>query len=159
MTLTRLPVLGLVNALRIGPCEAALTVQSSDGGAELGHWMQVCGEVIQHGDHMGGKCCSLGPLFGHPVHLGRRKHKIMTICTADILYVSRFCQKLTFSLNTISATTVSRKGPQFQRSVILSRRYRARSRPIKVNYTKRTKGKEVKALLSAMLSLYHSSVR
>lgn len=32
--------------------------------------MEVGGEVIQHGDHVGGKSCTLGPLLGQPVHLG-----------------------------------------------------------------------------------------
>lgn len=70
---THLPVLALVDALRIGPGKAALAVQSRDGGAELRHGVQVGGEVVQHGDHVGGESRPLGPLFGHPVHLDQWK--------------------------------------------------------------------------------------
>lgn len=74
---TNLPVLGLVDTLRVGSGKAALTVKSGDGSTELRHGVEVCGEVIQHGDDMGGKCCSLCPLFGHPVHLDKQKHKVV----------------------------------------------------------------------------------
>ena len=70
---TRLPILGLVDSLGVGPRKAALTVQSRDGGTELRHGVQVCGEIIQHGDNVRGECCSLCPLFGHPVHLEEKK--------------------------------------------------------------------------------------
>lgn len=71
---THLPVLGLVDPLRVRPCKAALTVQRCDSSTELRHRVQVCGEIIQHGDDVRGKCCSLCPLFGHPVHLEVEKH-------------------------------------------------------------------------------------
>lgn len=58
-----LPVLGLVDALRVGACKAALAVEGRDGGAELGHRVQVGGEVVQHGDHMRGQGGTLGPLL------------------------------------------------------------------------------------------------
>lgn len=66
---THLPVLGLVDPLRIGPSKVTFTVEGGDGGTELGHGVEVCGEIIQHGDHVGGQRCSLCPLFGNPVHL------------------------------------------------------------------------------------------
>lgn len=69
ITDTHLPVLALVDALRIGPGKAALAVERRDGGAELRHGVQVGGEVVQHGDHVRGKSRPLGPLLGHPVHL------------------------------------------------------------------------------------------
>lgn len=64
-----LPVFGLVHPLRIGPCKVAFTVEGSDGRAELRHGVEVGGEVIQHGDHVGGQRGSLCPLFGNPAHL------------------------------------------------------------------------------------------
>lgn len=73
---THLPVLGLVDALRVSPCKAALAVQSCDGSTELRHGVEVCGEVIQHGDDVRGKCSSLGPFFGHPVHLRKQEHAV-----------------------------------------------------------------------------------
>lgn len=66
---THLPVFGLVDALRIGPRKAALAVEGGDGGTELGHGVEVGGEVVQHGDNVGGERRSLRPLFGNPVHL------------------------------------------------------------------------------------------
>lgn len=66
---THLPVLGLVDPLRIGPSKVTLTVEGGDGSTELGHGVEVCGEIIQHGDHVGGERGSLCPLFGNPVHL------------------------------------------------------------------------------------------
>lgn len=78
---THLPVLALVDALRVGPGKAALAVEGRDGGAELGHGVQVGGEVVQHGDHVGGQRRPLGPLLGHPVHLDKHKGKM---CTGDI---------------------------------------------------------------------------
>lgn len=66
---THLPVLGLVDPLRIGPSKVTLTVEGGDGSTELGHGVEVCGEIVQHGDDVGGERCSLCPLFGHPVHL------------------------------------------------------------------------------------------
>lgn len=75
---THLPVLALVDALGVGPGKAALAVEGRDGGAELGHGVQVGGEVVQHGDHVGGKSRPLGPLLGHPVHLNKHKCKIFT---------------------------------------------------------------------------------
>lgn len=71
---THLPVFGLVDPLRIGPRKVALTVEGSDGSTELRHGVEVGGEIIQHGHNVGGKRCSLCPLFGNPVHLqGWRK--------------------------------------------------------------------------------------
>ncbi len=58
-SVTHLPVLGLVNSLRVRPSETALAVQSRDGGAELRHGVQVGGEVVQHGDHVRGKAARL----------------------------------------------------------------------------------------------------
>lgn len=73
---THLPVLALVDALRVGPGKAALAVEGRDGGAELGHGVQVGGEVVQHGDHVGGKSRPLGPLLGHPVHLDKQGQNV-----------------------------------------------------------------------------------
>ena len=64
-----LPVLGLVDPLGVGPCEATLAVERCDGGAELRHGVEVGGEVVQHGDHMGGESSSFGPFFGQPADL------------------------------------------------------------------------------------------
>lgn len=66
---THLPVLGLVDPLRIGPSKVTFTVEGGDGSTELGHGVEVCGEIIQHGDDVGGERCSLRPLFGNPVDL------------------------------------------------------------------------------------------
>lgn len=71
---THLPVFGLVDPLRIGPRKVAFTVEGSDGCTELRHGVEVRGEIIQHGDNVGGKRCSLCPLLGNPAHLqGWRK--------------------------------------------------------------------------------------
>src|SRR4029434_7553114 len=69
-----LPVLGLVHSLGVGACEAALAVQGRDGGAELGHGVQVGWEVVQHGDHVGGQGGTLCPLLRHPVYLCEKGH-------------------------------------------------------------------------------------
>lgn len=73
---THLPVLGLVDPLRIGPSKVAFTVEGSDGGTELRHGVEVCGEIIQHGDNMGGQRSPLCPLFANPVHLRGWKKKM-----------------------------------------------------------------------------------
>lgn len=73
--MTHLPVLGLVNSLRVSPSKTALAVQSRDGGAELRHGVQVGGEVVEHGDHMRGKGCALSPLLRQPAHLRKQPTK------------------------------------------------------------------------------------
>lgn len=77
---THLPVLGLVDPLRIGPGKVTFTVEGGDGGTELGHGVEVRGEIIQHGDHVGGQRCSLCPLFGNPVHLQGWKKMVKKYC-------------------------------------------------------------------------------
>ncbi len=74
-SVTHLPVLGLVNSLRVRPSETALAVQSRDGGAELRHGVQVGGEVVQHGDHVRGKGRTLSPLLRQPIHLKKTANK------------------------------------------------------------------------------------
>lgn len=69
---THLPVLGFVHTLRVGSCKAALTVKGRDGSAELGHGVQIRGEVVQHSDDVRRECRPLCPLFRNPVHLANK---------------------------------------------------------------------------------------
>jgi len=69
-----LPVLGLVDTVRVGLSKLALGVEGSDGGAELGHGVQVGGEVVEHSDNVGREAGAVGPLGGQPLDLGVRGH-------------------------------------------------------------------------------------
>ena len=64
-----LPVVGLVDALRVGLGELALALKRVDGRAELGHRVQVMREVVQHLDNMLRDMSAVVPFLGQPVNL------------------------------------------------------------------------------------------
>ncbi len=124
--MTHLPVLGLVNSLRVCPSETALAVQSRDGGAELRHGVQIGGEVVQHGDHVRGKGRTLGPLLRQPIYLKiNYKYKIFlwhvtlstatmtAICNENVLRGENLFLKSICFIQQIFVFMVACSGPQF----------------------------------------------
>lgn len=57
-----LPIVGLVETLLVGLGEFGSVVQRRDGNGELGHRVQVCGEVVEHLVHECGKLSLFGEL-------------------------------------------------------------------------------------------------
>lgn len=60
----RLPVVSLVEALLVGLGELGLVVEGRDGHGELGHGVEVLGEVVEHLGDKGGDLGLLGELTG-----------------------------------------------------------------------------------------------
>lgn len=58
-----------MNTISVSLDELALRVEGSDGGAELGHGVKVCGEVVEHGNDMGRQFGAVGPLLGQRLDL------------------------------------------------------------------------------------------
>lgn len=64
-----LPVVGLVEALLVGLCELGGIVQGGDGDGELGHGVEVLGEVVEHLVDKGGQLGLLGQLSREDANL------------------------------------------------------------------------------------------
>jgi len=65
-----LPVLALVGALGVLSGEDGLTVKRVNSGAELGHWVQVAWEVVQHLDDMSWEIGGASPLLRELLDFG-----------------------------------------------------------------------------------------
>ena len=59
-----LPVGGLVDTVVVSLGELGLGVHEGDGGGELGHWVDVVGEGVEHLLDVSGETGTLGPLGG-----------------------------------------------------------------------------------------------
>ena len=64
-----LPVLGLVDTLAVRLGELGLGVERGHGGGELGHGVEVGGEVVQHGDHVAGQLGAPRPVLAEAADL------------------------------------------------------------------------------------------
>lgn len=69
-----LPVVGLVEALLVGLCKLGLVVEGRDGHGELGHGVQVLGEVVEHLVDKGRDLGLGGELARELAHLVDRGH-------------------------------------------------------------------------------------
>jgi len=63
------PVGGLVNTLGVSLGELGLGVHESNSGGELGHWVDILGEVIEHLSDVRWEASSLVPLVGERLSL------------------------------------------------------------------------------------------
>jgi len=63
------PVGGLVDTLGVSLGELGLRVHESNGGGELGHWVDILGEVVEHLSDVRWEASSLVPLVGERLGL------------------------------------------------------------------------------------------